>query len=463
MHQIETKGMMEQFQAHLNNTNNQRIIFSGSFGSGKTTFLNNFFNDSAQQEKYYVCKLFPVNYVTSTNKDIYELIKFDILIQLLGTGITIERTDLEKVSTICRSVKSNALKLLQSILGVASLIDENTVKLGKAIEVIANIYKDYKDDSPKTKVEQFLNDLENELGTSYEMNDISNLIREMLIKASKLENRQKETILLIDDFDRLEPLQSFRLLNILSTNDNETGTGENKFGFDKIVIVCDINNLRDCFIHINGTNKAFNGYIDKFYSTEIFRFDIRNDLVKVINTLFSQINMPPDVRSEFFDRYLDIIQAMINCGEINVRTITKIQEAHIEIIPTKTLDGFYKICDYAGLLFFVLKKMFADDYEVSNAILACSLQEPLSPYRKNSTAINEVLCLLYPSITEKQQHELSIYDNKYTFNIQKNGYYSYWKLVAVNGVTDYYALTFPVFHLLDRIKYQYLNIPKSYE
>ncbi len=42
MRQIETKGMMEQFQAHLNNTNNQRIIFSGCFGSGKTTFLNNF-------------------------------------------------------------------------------------------------------------------------------------------------------------------------------------------------------------------------------------------------------------------------------------------------------------------------------------------------------------------------------------------------------------------------------------
>ena len=83
MRQIETKGMMEQFQAHLNNTNNQRIIFSGCFGSGKTTFLNNFFNDPAQQEKYYVCKLFPVNYVTSTNKDIYELIKFDILIQFI--------------------------------------------------------------------------------------------------------------------------------------------------------------------------------------------------------------------------------------------------------------------------------------------------------------------------------------------------------------------------------------------
>ena len=64
---------------------------------------------------------------------------------------------------------------------------------------------------------------------------------------------------------------------------------------------------------------------------------------------------------------------------------------------------------------------------------------------------------------EKQQYELPISNNKYTFNIQKSGYYSYWELVAVNGITDYYVLTFPIFHLLDRIKYKYLNIPKSYE
>ncbi len=43
----------------------------------------------------------------------------------------------------------------------------------------------------RLKSNNFLNDLENEIGTSYEMNDISNLIREMLIKASKLENKQK--------------------------------------------------------------------------------------------------------------------------------------------------------------------------------------------------------------------------------------------------------------------------------
>ena len=53
MDRIETKKMIEQFSAHLNNVNNQRIIFSGSFGSGKTTFLKEFFENSEMLVKVY--------------------------------------------------------------------------------------------------------------------------------------------------------------------------------------------------------------------------------------------------------------------------------------------------------------------------------------------------------------------------------------------------------------------------
>ena len=257
IHKIETKGMTAQFSDHLNDANNQRIIFSGSFGSGKTTFLKDFFENPEMQAKYFVCKLFPVNYVTSNNKDIYELIKFDVLLQLLGSGITIERTDFDKCMTIGKSLKKHSLKLMQSIIESFSLVNEDAKIIGKALDAIADIYEDYKEEKPQNKIERFLTELENKTGSSYELNSISLLIREMLIKSSNLEGVKKETVLLIDDFDRLEPMQSFRLLNILSINDNETNTNENKFGFDKIIIVCDIDNLRDCFTHINGTSNAF--------------------------------------------------------------------------------------------------------------------------------------------------------------------------------------------------------------
>ena len=48
---------------------------------------------------------------------------------------------------------------------------------------------------------------------------------------------------------------------------------ENKFGFHKIVLVCDIENIRNLFYSKYGANVDFSGYIDKFYSREIYYFD----------------------------------------------------------------------------------------------------------------------------------------------------------------------------------------------
>ena len=46
-----------QFNQHLKLSNNERIIFSGRFGTGKTTFLNHFFDN---QMEYNVIKLYPL-------------------------------------------------------------------------------------------------------------------------------------------------------------------------------------------------------------------------------------------------------------------------------------------------------------------------------------------------------------------------------------------------------------------
>ena len=77
------------------------------------------------------------------------------------------------------------------------------------------------------------------------------------------------TVLLIDDLDRLDPEHVFRLFNIFSAHYDDV-TESNKFGFDKIIFVCDINNIQQMFNHRYGINVEFNGYIDKFYSSEIF-------------------------------------------------------------------------------------------------------------------------------------------------------------------------------------------------
>lgn len=457
MEKIQTSEVSNQLKTHLANTNNQRIIFSGSFGSGKTTFLNDFFKTEEQPNKYYVCKLFPVNYVTSDNKDIYELMKFDILIQLLGSGVTIEKDDFDKLSTVSKSVEKNSLKLLQGIMGVASLIDGSAAVLSKAVEIIANIYEEYKDKDPQTKVDRFLTDLENQVGSSYEMNDISKLISEMLIKASNLEGKKKETVLLIDDFDRLEPMQSFRLLNLLSTNDNETGTGENKFGFDKIIIVCDIDNLRDCFAHINGTSNAFNGYIDKFYSTQIFNFDIKDDLIKAISAWLFEIKIPQDVKEAFYERYIDLIQKMISCGSLNIRSLTKMQYAAIDV-PSKKVLGYRAEVDYMKLFFSMLQQMFVGDQEVSNAIHICFKQNPLCQYDRNNRVINEALCVTYPEKKDGKEINENIDEKQYKFRCKLYGSSPYWELISVNGEPLASNSGVPVFYFIEQVKRKYLSI-----
>ena len=78
---IITDTVKNDFEAFLNIEENSRIFFSGKFGIGKTYFLNEFFD--SKSNKYEVFHLYPVNYQISSNEDILDLIKYDILVELL--------------------------------------------------------------------------------------------------------------------------------------------------------------------------------------------------------------------------------------------------------------------------------------------------------------------------------------------------------------------------------------------
>ncbi|HWZ21511.1 MAG TPA: hypothetical protein VNW06_02590 [Cytophagaceae bacterium] len=84
---IETTNLDSKFQDHLNHINNNRIIFSGIFGSGKTTFLKDFFERHSNE--FATIHLYPVNYSVADNKDIFELIKVDILIKILQQKVEV--------------------------------------------------------------------------------------------------------------------------------------------------------------------------------------------------------------------------------------------------------------------------------------------------------------------------------------------------------------------------------------
>ena len=74
---------MERFEKHL--FSHDRVILSAKFGDGKSFFLNKFKEKCKNEENspFEFITLYPINYQVLENKDIFELIKHDILLQML--------------------------------------------------------------------------------------------------------------------------------------------------------------------------------------------------------------------------------------------------------------------------------------------------------------------------------------------------------------------------------------------
>lgn len=285
--------VFQKFEDHLSIENNNRIIFSGKFGIGKSYFFSEFFKEQKYEDKYFPIFLNPVNYSVSSNQDIFELIKFDILFQILDkNSVDFESFDFHTGNLVYQYFSN---KFLNDFISNVDLLGETIVeeqipksysilkKLGKLISKISEINKD---DFEKFKkeieanpdlriIKKFFDKEEIKVGSIYENNAVSQLIYQLISNINT--KTGKETILIIDDLDRIDPEHIFRILNIFSAHDK---LGENKFGFEKVILVCDINNIKHIYHHFYGEKVDFFGYINKFYS--IAPYEYKNENYSII-------------------------------------------------------------------------------------------------------------------------------------------------------------------------------------
>jgi hypothetical protein len=97
----------------------------------------------------------------------------------------------------------------------------------------------------------------------------------------------KRSVLILDDLDRMDPEQIFRILNVFSAF-HEQDNGGNKFGFDTVILVGDIANIRHIFEHFYGVETDFNGYIDKFYSYDVYVFSHHEIITHTIKQMVKE-------------------------------------------------------------------------------------------------------------------------------------------------------------------------------
>lgn len=286
--EFELEIPKKQFLAHLDLPNNHRIIFSGGFGTGKTYFLDKFYKD---ESKYEAIHIYPVNYSVASNEDIFELIKYDIFFKLLEKGLDFEKVEIDKGAFLPFFLNNHATEIIPFLLGIIPKVGASLKDIAKGlIELNKKFKKEFNEANitDQDKIISYLAGFKNKRGINEE--DLyTQLICELV---NQLKEDGKEIVLIVDDLDRIDPEHIFRIMNILSAHvDLKKGSDGNKFDFDKIILVCDIDNIRKIFANRYGADVDFSGYIDKFYSRSIFHYDLSPEMVKSVNRLFESVEL----------------------------------------------------------------------------------------------------------------------------------------------------------------------------
>lgn len=299
MEPISIDKELVAFKEHLER--NERTIFSAKFGDGKTYFLNKFKKKFSND--YEFITIYPVNYQIADNKEVFEYIKRDILIQMVTKNMINPSYEIPDHLIFQFFIMQKSYSFLGSLLQILpSLgVPEQTASLFLAgyntlnwAKKLTKKYEEYKDAIQSQNeiqiIETFLESFSKKPGSPYEIDLITQIIIDNIQWFRNI-NNNKKVVLIIEDLDRMDPAHLFRILNIFSAHidreyqyknssiqkEEHTTYAEllpNKFGFDNIITVFDYNTTEHIFHHFYGKDANYKGYINKFTSHQPFFYSI---------------------------------------------------------------------------------------------------------------------------------------------------------------------------------------------
>lgn len=414
---------VERFFNHLNEESNDKIIFSAPYGVGKTTFLEEVANKENNSKyenanKFEFFHLYPVNYSVANNEDIFQYIKYDLIYCLIEKGVKFEDADLFGNEKLKVFLKKNIHTIASKLLYFVPIVGKELVSLFDELDALKDkLVVAFEDDikNEEQNLEKLLQLLENKTGSIYEIDIFTQIINNVLkriknnskfliesqIISTSLSNQTKKNVLIIDDLDRIDPNHIFRLLNIFSAH-IDYKTDKNKFGFDKIIFVCDIQNIRKIFIHKYGIDTDFNGYIDKFYSKEIYHFYNYEALSNTVKSKVSDKFLNNEIM--FYDvdkRFIsDILYEMIVNNKLNYRTVLKIDEqkfrTSLKFEYETSIQANFKKCYFWKIALFFYT-MFGDFQIMSDSF----------------ESMDAIFCKNDDKVTKIDNEQYNLYYNKY--------------------------------------------------
>ena len=402
------------FSEYLNN--NCRGILSARFGDGKSFFLNEV--KKQLSNKYLFLTIYPVNYQVAENKDIFEYIKRDILLQILMTS-EIDFSD-EKYGFSLRLwgfLNQNGKDLVSDIV---SLIASSLANIPQdAIKVFRNNIAKFKDFSERANhsqsdsIESYLDEFASQKGGIYEFDPISRIIYQLITDIK--ENSGRQVILVIEDMDRIDPAHIFRILNVFSAHWDmqdyseqklSNANPQNKYNFDKILLVCHFQNIKNIFHHFYGSKTDFTGYIHKFSSSTPYEYSLKDVIEEwILNKIPFNKEVFPDVCKQLTAL---IIRQYGNSENIltNVRHITdflKQSNYNIKKGDIEFQDTNYIISPVNGLtqLLCILENFNISIADFLDSFTLTSPDKDLNHHQQISRLINQCW-LVYPYINSSK-------------------------------------------------------------
>ena len=313
---IPVDDAMEKFENHL--LSHDRVILSAKFGDGKTFFLNQF-KEKYKKDKnspFEFITLYPVNYQVLPNNDIFNLIKHDVLLQMLQLKMI--DVDYEVTDKMAAEfyIQSHFGSVAETFISMLSAVEANDavskaliagLRVGKLFKSLRNKIDKFKEDYDQTSfLNHYLSSFDE--NSVYENDVVTKIIRDNIETYQKV--NKKRVVLVIEDMDRLDPAHLFRILNVFTAqmdygyrcfvpNVDDSLVG-NKFGVSNVVFVMHEGNTKAIFHHFYGEDADYKGYMSKFYNKDIFTFSLAEEKEKYALSLISQ---ETDIREDDVKEY----------------------------------------------------------------------------------------------------------------------------------------------------------------
>jgi hypothetical protein len=328
---IPVDSSITDFIQHL--YSHPRTILSAKFGDGKSFFLHQLVA-SEMSNKFKFITIHPVNYQVETNKDIFDLVKRDIFMQMLANDMIADDYEVSKEVAFAYGIQSLTGNIDTDLLStLTDLFDYSDHKTPAIIASLVTLIKKLEStisargDSKINQIKQFIDKVGKDVHIGHDV--ITQIICEN-IKKWKDDNTDTQVALIFEDMDRLDPAHMFRILNVLSAHmdygyrfnyQSDENLIGNKFGVDNIIIVLDYRNLESIYHHFYGENADFDGYIHKFTSSNPFYYSFTRDRNKYILSYYAKIT----------GLDVSIVEKFISTDELDKLELRRIHNSTIDI------------------------------------------------------------------------------------------------------------------------------------